>query len=115
MLILDTDHLSELDRSSTSGASLNQRLEASGDEVATTIITAEEQLRGWLAQIRQHQQPHQWISSYQRLQGRIEFFAAGLVLPWNNAAADVFQSLRSRAIRVGTMDLKIASTFSCFA
>ena len=109
MLILDTDHLSALDRGGVKGAALNQKLEARGDEVATTIITAEEQLRGWLAQIRRNRQPHKWISAYQRLQGRIEFFAAGLVLPWDAAAADVFLGLRSQGIRIGTMDLKIAS------
>jgi predicted nucleic acid-binding protein len=51
MLVLDTDHLVELDRGSAIGAVLQRKLEDAGDEVATTIISAEEQLWGWLAQI----------------------------------------------------------------
>jgi predicted nucleic acid-binding protein len=46
MLVLDTDHLVELDRGSAPGAALQRKLEEAGDEVATTIISAEEQFRG---------------------------------------------------------------------
>ena len=109
MLVLDTDHLVELDRGSASGAALQRKLEDAGDEVATTIISAEEQFRGWLAQIRRQRDPHEQIAAYQRLQRRIEFFAAWHVLPWDTAAADILQELRRQRIRIGTMDLKIAS------
>ena len=51
MLVLDTDHLVEFDRGSAAGMALQQKLEDAADEVATTIISAEEQFRGWLAQI----------------------------------------------------------------
>ena len=37
------------------------------------------------------------------------FFADWRILPFDDAAADQFKSLRSRRIRIGTMDLKIAS------
>ncbi len=76
MLVLDTDHLVELDRGSAPGAALQRKLEDAGDEVATTIISAEEQFRGWLAQIHRQRDPHEQIAAYQRLQRRIEFFAA---------------------------------------
>ncbi len=68
MLVLDTDHLIELDRGSVLGAALQQKLEDTGDEVATTIISAEEQFRGWLAQIHRQRDPHEQIAAYQRLQ-----------------------------------------------
>ncbi len=109
MLVLDTDHLSELDRAGAAGAALNARLEGCDDEVATTIINAQEQLRGWLAQIERQRDPHRQIALYKRLQGRIAFFASGLVLPWDRAAADVYVQLRAQRLRVGAMDLKIAS------
>lgn len=52
MLVLDTDHLSEFERGSTGAAALRTKhLAAGGDEVAT-IVSAEEQLRGWLAYTR---------------------------------------------------------------
>ena len=109
MLVLDTDHLVELDRGSAAGAALLQRLEEADDEVATTIMSAEEQFRGWLAQIHRQRDPHEQIVTYQRFQRRIDFFASWHVLPWNSAAADIFLDLRRRRIRIGTMDLKIAS------
>ena len=109
MLGLDTDHLIELDHGSTQGAVLQQKLEDARDEVVITIISAEEQLRGWLAQIHRQHDPHQQIAAYQRLQRRIEFFATWHVLPWDTDPADIFQELRNQRIRVGTMDLKIAS------
>lgn len=109
MLVLDTDHLVELDRASALGLALQGRLEDAGDIVATTIISAEEQIRGWLAQIHRQRDPHQQIVAYQRLQRRIEFFAAWHVLPWDTAAADFLLALRRQRVRIGTMDLKIAS------
>jgi tRNA(fMet)-specific endonuclease VapC len=109
MLILDTNHLVELDRGSAQGAALQRKLDAAGDEVATTIIAAEEQFRGWLAQIHRQRDPHEQIATYQRLQRRIEFFAAWHVLPWDTDAANILQDLRRQRIRIGTMDLKIAS------
>jgi tRNA(fMet)-specific endonuclease VapC len=108
MLVLDTDHLVELDRGSVHGAALQRKLEDAQDEVATTIISAEEQFRGWLAQLHRQRDPHEQIAIYQRLQRRIEFFAAWQVLPWDAAAADILQELRKQRIRFGTMGLKIA-------
>ena len=37
MLVLDTDHLVELDRGSAVGAGVQQKLAEAGDEVATTL------------------------------------------------------------------------------
>ncbi len=109
MLVLDTDHLVEFDRGSAVGAALQHKIDNAGEEVATTIISVEEQFRGWLAQIHRQQDPHQQIVAYQRLQRRIEFFAAWYVLPWDTDSASTFQGLRKNRIRIGTMDLKIAS------
>lgn len=109
MLVLDTDHLVELDRASADGLALQTRLAVATDEAATTIISAEEQFRGWLAQIRRQFDPHKQIAAYERLGCRIEFFAQWHVLKWDTDAADIFQDLRHQRIRIGTMDLKIAS------
>ena len=109
MVVLDTDHLSELDRGSPVGARLQARLLERSQEPAATIISAEEQFRGWLAQIHQEADPHRQIGAYARLQRRIEFYAAWTVLPWDAAAADIFVRLRAQSLRVGTMDLKIGS------
>ena len=73
MVVLDTDHLSEIDRGSESGARLQARLLAENQEPAATIVSAEEQFRGWLAQIHQEPDPHRQIQTYARLQRRIDF------------------------------------------
>ena len=100
MLVLDTDHLVELDRGSAKGAALREKLEKASDEVATTIISAEEQFRGWLAQIHRQRDPHQQIHAHRRPQRRIEFFAARNVLPWDKDAADVLKALRAEVQKV---------------
>ena len=109
MLVLDTDHLVEFDRGSDAGEILRQRLDSADEEITTTIISAEEQFRGWLAQIHRIRDPHQQVVAYERLQRRIEFFAAWEVLPWTEKAADILVDLRRQGIRIGTMDLKIAA------
>ena len=108
MLVLDTDHVSILGVPSRSGAALLERIAASGQDVATTIITVEEQLRGWLAEIHRLTDPHRQIVAYERLQRRIEFFAAWTVLSWDADAADLFAQYRTDGVRIGSLDLKIA-------
>ena len=49
------------------------------------------------------------IVSYTRLQRLFEFIAEWELLPWDEAAVSVMLDLRQSKIRVGTMDLKIAS------
>jgi tRNA(fMet)-specific endonuclease VapC len=53
MIILDTDHFTVLRYSDDSRYSiLTQRLLASKDQqIVTTVVTVEEQMRGWLAEI----------------------------------------------------------------
>jgi tRNA(fMet)-specific endonuclease VapC len=108
LLVLDTDHVSILGLPSLAGAALLERIDASGQEVGTTIITVEEQLRGWLAEIHRLSDPHRQIVAYHRLQRRIEFFAAWAVLPWVANAADLFIRHRRQGVRIGSLDLKIA-------
>ena len=110
MVILDTDHITEFDRAAGVGALLRGRLRQTDHEVATTIVSIEEQLRGWLALIKSRQSdPRRQIEGYTRLQSRLEFVEEWIVLPWNSAAADTFVGLRRQKLRLGTMDLKIAS------
>src|SRR5262245_20441704 len=57
MIVLDTDHITELQYpNSVRGARLLGRLGAvPSDELATTIVSFEEPMRGWLAAI--HREP----------------------------------------------------------
>ena len=108
MLVLDTDHFSELERGSPAGKRLAQGVEADGSESALTIVTVEERLRGWLAELARHHEPHRQISAYRKLEWQAGIFHEWIILPWDETAADMFVNLRQQGIRIGTMDLKIA-------
>jgi tRNA(fMet)-specific endonuclease VapC len=111
MIILDTDHLSALEyRAASSAFALQTRLESlSPDEVATTAISVEEQMRGWLGLIRRYADVQRQVPAYDRLIRLFDFFAQWQILPFDQAAADQFTNLRRQGIRIGTMDLKIAA------
>lgn len=109
MLVLDTDHLTVLDGNAVAGTALQARLEGAGGEVVATIVSAEEQLRGWLARIHALRSVHDQIAAYGKLQQRLDFYAEWTLLPWTTGAADRFVALRKASVRIGTMDLKIAS------
>jgi len=57
------------------------RLRASRMEKALTVITVEEQMRGWLAQIARQRDLHRQVAPYAKLQRQIEAFANWLILP----------------------------------
>lgn len=108
MLVLDTDHLSEIERTSAGGKALELRLMQSGKLAVTTIVSAEEQLRGWLSQIKASRSLADQVDPYVRLQTRIAYYAKWTLLPWTTGAAHRFATMRKAGVRIGTMDLKIA-------
>jgi tRNA(fMet)-specific endonuclease VapC len=109
MLILDTDHASELGFRSAAGLRLLSRLDQSGSDIVITAITVEEQLRGWLAALKRHADPSMQVRDYARLVCQVELHAAWTILPWDTDAVRVFNDLRKQRIRIGTQDLKIAA------
>ena len=109
MLILDTDHLSHLGDPTPTGISLLRRLSESAQPVATTIVSVEENLRGWLARIRSANTSEQEMMAYSRLQRRVEFFADWLILPGDSEAISAFARIRLQGVRVGTQDMRIAA------
>ncbi|MBB5040264.1 type II toxin-antitoxin system VapC family toxin [Prosthecobacter dejongeii] len=109
MLVLDTNHITALGYSGDLGDRLRNRLFAANQETATTIVNVEEQLRGWMAVINRLQDPHEQIAAYSELNNRIDLFASWIVLPWDAESAEVYLRMKAQRIRIGTMDLKIAS------
>lgn len=111
MIILDTDCLSLLDREKIIEPSLlRQNLQKyQPDDIFTTIITFEEQMRGWLSFLAKSKTLEQEIYAYQKLHRFLESYRDTSVLDFDEKSAAVFQDLKSRKIRIGTMDLKIAA------
>jgi len=78
-------------------------------DVATTIITYEEQTRGWFKDLAQARSPDQEVNAYANLLQHLQTYRKMEVLPYTKAADAYFRQLRSLKIRVGSMDLKIAA------
>jgi tRNA(fMet)-specific endonuclease VapC len=68
----------------------------------------EEQLRGWLAELGRHHDPHRQITAYVKLQRQIESFSNWIILPWDAESSERFLQFRRQGVRIGSLDLKIA-------
>ena len=111
MFVLDTDHLVEYQKgTSLEARRLKSRLDIAVEPIATTIISVEEILRGWMAAVRRSNDPQGWIVPYKKLQQLFRFFATWNMLEWNDESAAKFGELRRERVRIGSMDLRIAST-----
>jgi tRNA(fMet)-specific endonuclease VapC len=105
--ILDTDHISLFQRRHPL---VTERISPKGnDEFATTIVTYEEQMQGWLAVIRRSATPPDLIRDYAKLAFARQFFNDIHVLDFTEAAAEQYANLIKQKIRVGTQDLRIAA------
>ena len=111
MIVLDTDHLSELQRAdSERRRRLVERIEQQRDRTAaTTILSVEEQLRGRLATINRRAPGDAQVVPYQELIDLLDFCCGWIVLPFDQVSAQRFHDRKAARIRIGTMDLKIAS------
>lgn len=111
MILLDTDHIVIL-RYPENGQCqrLAARMLAAADQdFATTAITIEEQLRGWLAHIHRQRNASAQVFAYQSLLELFTFFSRWKLVNFDQRAAAEFDRLKKAKIRVGTMDLKIAA------
>jgi tRNA(fMet)-specific endonuclease VapC len=111
MIILDTDHISLLQHSdSAEGQRLVQRLAASPDpDIVTSVVTVEEQMRGWLQVIARYRDLQQQSGYYDKLIEFIRFFARWRIVPFGEAAVHKFRDLQQARVRIATTDLKIAA------
>lgn len=109
MILLDSDHASILKyRDTERCVRLMSRLAMVIDEVVgTTVITVEEQMRGWLASIAKERQAARQIGPYRELIRLFEFFSDYEILPFEEKAVGVFEQFKR--IRIGVMDRKIAA------
>ena len=111
MIVLDTDCLSLLERERLLESSKLFRAldEHQSEDICTTIVTFEEQMRGWLSYIARCKEVSDQVVGYERLHRFLESYRNTPVLGFDEKAAAVFSDLRKQKIRIGTMDLKIAA------
>ncbi len=110
MYILDTDHLSVLERKGASAQPLLQRMKPINPaQISTTIISYEEQMRGWLSYIVKAQTEDKQVEAYKQLKNQLMNYCAIPVIEFDLDAVREFNRLRKIYPRLGTMDLKIAA------
>jgi tRNA(fMet)-specific endonuclease VapC len=110
MYILDTDHLSVIDRGGANAQCLLRRLASIyPNQVATSIISYEEQMRGWLSYTAKAQTIENQVQAYKELKRQLTNYCTIPVVEFDEQAAQEFQRLKKLYPRLGTMDLKIAS------
>lgn len=107
LYILDTDHISLLQRGNTTVR--EKLLKIAPDDRATTIISLSEQFLGWWNEIVRSRNELEAARNFQYLQETIRFFQTLPLLPYDSLAAAEFERLRRAKIRIGTQDLRIAA------
>jgi len=111
MILLDTDHITVLFfREHSQHTQLAGRiLTATGNEFRIPIVSAEEQMRGWLARIHRLRTFHDQVPAYGELADLFQFLRVWEVVRFDRQAADTAERLRKQKVRIGTNDLKIAA------
>jgi tRNA(fMet)-specific endonuclease VapC len=108
MYILDTDHLSLIQRNGQEGKRILAKL-ATVEAVAVTVITYEEQIRGRLNFLSRAKTLDEQLLGYEGLQRLAVDYQSIIIIPFSRTAALEHQRLRKAYPRTGNMDLKIAA------
>jgi tRNA(fMet)-specific endonuclease VapC len=112
MVVLDTDHMTIYEQAgSAESERLRHRLRSLPDhEKATTIITYEEQMRGWLSYVAKARKLTQEIEAYRRLLRHLRNYCDIQVLALDDRAASEVHRLNQPELRrMGRLDLRIAA------
>lgn len=78
-------------------------------EVAISVVSMHEQLKGRLAAIHRGK-PSQQIRAFALLQRTQQYYCAVPVVSFDAACMEIFKTLSKQKIRIGTQDLRIAAT-----
>ena len=111
MYILDTDHLGILQRKRGPEFKHLMNTLATIDEtqVYITIVSFLEQFAGWIKYVKGSLDQTKIVFGYSRLEMIIQNFCEAPVLSYSTAAAEIFEEIRGRKLRIATMDLRIAA------
>lgn len=109
-VLLDTDHLSILEWQEQPACNrLLERLDRlPPDDIATSIVSFQEQVQGSLAYLKRARKPEQIVTAYAKLETIWRWFLRMNVLSYTAEAQARFAELKPRCPRVQAMDLRIA-------
>lgn len=80
-----------------------------GDDIAITVISVEEQLRGRLDIVRRHHGSPRQVQAYEAFQLTVQYCQRLRTLAFDSSAYDRFVELRRQLPRLGSQDLRIAA------
>jgi len=89
-----------------------QRVKVNAENLAVTIVTVEEVIRGRFNVIRQASEPSQadkLVLAYTKLWDTLDVFKNLNILKFDQHAFTIYTEFRSQRIRIGTQDLRIAA------
>jgi tRNA(fMet)-specific endonuclease VapC len=78
------------------------------EDVCATIISFQEEVQGWMAHLNKARTSEQILLAYARLEALLQHYRTAKVLPFTQAAQDLFVDLRRQRVRLATLDLRIA-------
>ena len=107
LLVLDTDILTLFQKGHPTV--LARVAEHSSDQVAVSVVTVEEQLSGWYAQLRKGKGAEKLAWAYRHLAANVRFLARVPILDFEEAAIQRYEELKRLRLKVGKMDLQIAA------
>jgi tRNA(fMet)-specific endonuclease VapC len=109
--LLDTDHITILQRQSgPEFAVLSARIhQVNRSDLAFSVVSFHEQVLGAHAYINRSRSASEVVRGYAMLARVLRQFASAAVLPYDVTAAATFDGLGAHRLRVGVMDLRIAS------
>jgi len=111
--VLDTDHLTILERRSQPACNnlVARMANYSPDFIFTTIINFQEQFQGWMAFINKATSASGLLMAYHKLEKLIQSSKALQILPYDQNAYEVTEKLKQQRVRISTLDLRIAWIF----
>jgi tRNA(fMet)-specific endonuclease VapC len=89
-----------------------QRVKVNAENLAVTIVTVEEVIRGWFNVINQGSAPSQadkLVWGYTRLWDTLHDFKNLNILKFDQNASTIYTEFFRQRIRIGTQDLRIAA------
>ena len=105
--ILDTNAIIDIQTGHPEVASKVVRVPM--QQLATTVITVEEQLSGWYTLLRRARTEDQIAYAYQRLAENTKLLGQFQILSFSIEAIRLFEELRNLKLGVKHMDLRIAA------
>jgi len=78
-------------------------------ELATTVITVEEQLRGWYTRVRRARKRDELAKAYQALADTAKALSGLAILSFTEPAIIRYEGLKSLKISISKADLRIAA------